>query len=883
MEQKEADNISTGLYQGHAIPLIKEFSDFDILEEIGRGGMGVVYKAKNHNTGNIVAIKILLSKYNTFDEDLKRFQREAKFAIQLNHPNIIKTHSIGVVKGNYYIITDYIKGETLARKMSRKTITTWETCTIIHEVAQGLEYAHNKGILHRDLKPANIMITDDNEVKILDFGLAKHVDASTRLTLTGTVMGTPAYMSPEQAAGETEQLSGTSDIFSLGVIMYEMITGDTPFKAESSIQLLRKVIDKDVPSIRKKRKDIPEALETIIDKSLEKSPRHRYLNITELKNDIRAFLDNRPIRARRRNRIVKAFDKAKKHRRLIIVIAILCVNFLLAITGLHLHHLIKAKRLEKTLKQRIKATDVNRWNPVIKDLFIDSAGEKWYQKSPDWNKKGDILTGTGMLKLPIKEEPFSLLDFKAVTSGTTIVYHAGFSWEDNTGIYVIFRLGKNTSPEEVTGVEVYRDNKLIARNYTCSLCPDTPVQYTIIIEDSRITVKINNRKVIYFNGIMPLKLSKRLFTLDPGENRMEISRISLFCKKLRPRIISGDNFFREKMYSKAAGLYIKVAEDHPDLKISREALFKAGFCYERTTHYRKAISVFSNFSKKDGPLYLRALCHIWLCYIYMNDTENADRQYNRVKEDFSLYDMLSQVPFNSLNSIFGYYVEEAEKEETVPKSISHFEKAIDTADFLGLKQEAFDTRNRIGEIFQEHNEFKKAAAEFRRAQAEHPDLIFKCAWNQMKIAEMHRLMNDIEGCIKEYQKVILRYPDQEIQKSWAILWLAEIAISHNRVKSTDSLCDPDLISPGLPSAALDILLKNGDVPDIEEIDPFFRNDILYFKAVSLLFRGEKEAAFSFLQKALLASRKNDWPENLIKQKLNLLEKDDSTDTITPVF
>ncbi|MFC1479796.1 serine/threonine protein kinase, partial [Planctomycetota bacterium] len=507
MEQEQVNDHSTEIHKGDPIPLIKEFSDFDILEEIGRGGMGVIYKAKDTKTDSIVAIKILLAKYNTFDEDLKRFQREAKFAIQLDHPNIIKTHSIGVVKGNYYIITDFIQGETLAEKMARDTITTWEACTIIFKVAEGLEYAHNKGILHRDLKPPNIMITDDNEIKILDFGLAKHVDASTRLTLTGTVMGTPAYMSPEQAAGEADLLSGRSDIYSLGVIMYEMVTGDTPFSAESSIQLLRKVIDTQVPPIRKTRSDIPGALETIIDKSLEKNPKHRYENITEFKNDVRAFLDNRPILARKRNRLAKALDRAKKHRRLIIVIAIICVNFILAIIGLHLHHLIKAKQTKIELEQQFKATNVNRWYPVIKGLFKNTAGEEWYKKSPSWKKADKNLIGTGILKLPIKEEPYSLLNFKAVTQGNIIIYRAGFNWNNNTGIYVIFRLGRSVTPEDVTGVEVYRDNKLIARNYKCRILPNTSTEYTIKIEDSRISVKINNERVIFFNGIMPLKLS----------------------------------------------------------------------------------------------------------------------------------------------------------------------------------------------------------------------------------------------------------------------------------------------------------------------------------------------------------------------------------------
>jgi len=454
----EDRSTSPGSVGPEPIPFIREFSDFDILEEIGRGGMGVIYKARARKTGKLVAIKILLKKRNTFDEDLKRFQREAKFAMELNHPNIVKTHSVGVVKGNYYIITDYIKGETLQERMMRTSITTWEACRIIHEVAAGLEYAHNKGILHRDLKPGNIMITENGGVKILDFGLAKHIDSTTRLTATGTVMGTPAYMSPEQAAGENRLLSGRSDIYSLGVILYEMLTGETPFRAESSVQLLKKVIEGVPRPIRKVKKDIPEALETIIEKCIEKNPKHRYETVTEFKSDVKAFLENRPIKAKKRNRIARLLDRAYRHRRFITVVLILWVNFFLSVLGLHLYYLLKTKAVAKKLAMMERERSM-RWQPLMRGLFTTRDGTRWYAASRGWKRKDGCLEGTGILRLPIRGEPYSLLHMKAVTEGDTLVYRAGYDADRGTGIAVIFRLGRNVTPKAVTGVEVYRDSR----------------------------------------------------------------------------------------------------------------------------------------------------------------------------------------------------------------------------------------------------------------------------------------------------------------------------------------------------------------------------------------------------------------------------------------
>jgi len=405
------------------------------------------------------------------------------------------------------------------------------------------------------------------------------------------------------------------------------------------------------------------------------------------------------------------------------------------------------------------------------------------------------------------------------------------------------------------------------------------------IEDSKITVEIDNKQVIFFNGITPLKLSPEPFHLDTGGKPLTIMHLSLFRRKLRPRVISGDDFFREKMYAKAAELYLKVARDHPDLKVSREALFKAGLCLEYDKDYEKAVSVFRKFTKKDGSLYLRALCHIWLCYIHMNNLDAANALYTTIQRDFSLYDMFSQVPFDSLHAIFTYYVEQAERQDDMEKSIGLLERAIDTAEFLGLDEEAFDTRNKIGEIYQQKKDFHRAIAEFRRAQAAYPHLQSKCAWNQMKIAEMCRLMKEIPACIKEYQKVILRYPDQDIQKSWAMLWLAEIAVTEEGKKPEEiaAAYTSSRIAEGLPSLAAEALFAGRDVPAPEKIDSFFRNDILYFTAVNRLAHGKTRAARDLLRKALLLSRENDWPEELIKRRLDKLDKMEKTGAEQPVF
>ncbi len=881
IQEPDGPDPSTIFNRFDPIPLIKEFSNFEILEEIGRGGMGVIYKAREMNSGNEVAIKILLTKHNTYEEDLRRFQREAKFTIGLDHPNIIKTHSIGVVKGNYYIITEYFKGMTLQEKMIRDQITTVDACKIMLEVLTGLSYAHSRGILHRDLKPGNIMIGKNGDVKILDFGLAKHVDQSTRLTITGTVLGTPAYMSPQQASGDQEYVDKTSDIYSAGVMLYEMLCGRTPFRADSSIQMIRQVIEKEPIPIRKFRDDIPEKLEIIVEKCMEKMPFHRYQTVADLMYDIRAFLCNKPIAAKRRSRIAKFYEKAQKHKRVIAIFAILSVNFLLAITALHIKHLIKEKKWREENQKRVEQIKPV-WRAVFEDTF-ESSDSQWYTSSGNWKRDEFTISGSTPLELPLKGEPYSMLQFTAAAEGDRVTYNAGYDAKTGEGIRIIFLFARNITPDSVTGVQIFRDDILIARNYRIRLTPGKYNSYQIMIEDTTISVKVNRDKLLFFNGIIPFKTTSASFSLNPENKEMRISSMSLFTKQFPARTISGDDFFRDRMYDKALDLYLKTADDYKGQSISREALFKAGLCHELRGRYSEAIGIFSGFTRSDGTFYPRALSHIWLCYIHLNDFKNAEILYNRFKEDFTLYEMLAQVPFSTLYTIFQYYQSEAAKQQVFSEAISYYEKAVDTANFLGLEKEGYETINLIGEQYRSAGDYEKAIVVFRRAQAEYPELTSKSAWNQLRIGEVYRLMEDIPSASKEYRKVIQRYPDEEEQKAWASLWLAEMAITYQRdLDLARVICRSAKFKQTLHITASQALLDNAEISDLNTIPSYFKNDILYFKAVSSLYSGNRKKAFELLKSALMVGKKNDWPESLIKKRLAELESEKKPD-LGPIF
>lgn len=274
-------------------------SHYKILERLGAGGMGEVYLAEDMKLGRKVAIKVLSQEFTTNRDRLNRFEQEACAASALNHPNILTIHEVGEDNGSHFIATEYIDGKTLRRHMSGSALEAHQILDIAVQAASALEEAHGAGIVHRDIKPDNIMVRRNGYVKVLDFGLAKLTEdatdrtpsdgeASTRVlvqTDAGVVMGTSHYMSPEQARGKP--VDGRSDIWSLGVVMYEMVAGRVPFEGETSTDVIVAITQKEAPPLARFAPNVPAELDWIVNKALRKEREERYQTIRELLTDLR--------------------------------------------------------------------------------------------------------------------------------------------------------------------------------------------------------------------------------------------------------------------------------------------------------------------------------------------------------------------------------------------------------------------------------------------------------------------------------------------------------------------------------------------------------------------------------------------------------------------
>jgi serine/threonine protein kinase len=271
---------------------------YEILEELGRGGMGVVYKARQISLKRVVALKMVLAGAHASAEDVARFRREAEAAAQLHHPNIVQIHEIGEQDGCPYFSLEFMNGGSLAQRIHGAPQPARWSAQLIETLARAIHVAHQHGIVHRDIKPGNVLLTSEGIVKITDFGLAKRLEAGGDQTKTGTVFGTPRYMPPEQASGKQRAINPRTDIYSLGAILYELLTGRPPFQAETPLDTLLQVLEREPIRPRSVNPAVPRDLETICLKAMAKEPYRRYASAEEMAQDLGRFVNGQPIQAR---------------------------------------------------------------------------------------------------------------------------------------------------------------------------------------------------------------------------------------------------------------------------------------------------------------------------------------------------------------------------------------------------------------------------------------------------------------------------------------------------------------------------------------------------------------------------------------------------------
>lgn len=274
------------------------WGDYQLLETIGRGAMGTVFKARQMRLNRLVALKLIREAPNASGSEFKRFQREAEALARLQHPHIVTLYEIGEVRGQPFLAMEYVAGETLAQRIATNPLAPRQAAECLKRIAEAVQYAHEQGVLHRDLKPSNVAVDSNLQPRVMDFGLARLVEQESEMTLSGMALGSPSYMAPEQAAGKTREVSAASDIYALGAILYETLTGRPPFQADSAVETMRQVVESGPVPPHLLNARVPQDLSIITLKCLEKAQTHRYPTAKALAAELGRYLEGQPILAR---------------------------------------------------------------------------------------------------------------------------------------------------------------------------------------------------------------------------------------------------------------------------------------------------------------------------------------------------------------------------------------------------------------------------------------------------------------------------------------------------------------------------------------------------------------------------------------------------------
>ena len=350
------------------------FGDYELLEEIAHGGMGVVYRARQISLKRIVAVKMLLFGQFAGKAAFDRFRAEAETAARLQHPNIVAVHEIGETGGQPYFSMDYVAGRNLAELVRDRPLPARQAAGYVRTIAQAVQYAHAHGVLHRDLKPANVLIDESDEPRVTDFGLARQLAGDSGLTLTGQVLGSPNFMPPEQGAGKQARVGPASDIYGLGALLYYLLTARPPFVAETFEATLAQVLNTDPVAPRQLNPTIPLDLETICLKCLEKDPARRYASADELADELGRFLRDEPIHARSIGPAGRAWRWCRRKPALAAMAAAV-VTLLLTVTAVSVASAWRIATARKSEQREAYYSSIALANQYIQQGSIDRALE----------------------------------------------------------------------------------------------------------------------------------------------------------------------------------------------------------------------------------------------------------------------------------------------------------------------------------------------------------------------------------------------------------------------------------------------------------------------------------------------------------------------------
>jgi serine/threonine protein kinase/predicted Zn-dependent protease len=712
----EADN--NGLDRTESFAMLARgtvISHYEIIEKVGEGGMGVVYKARDTKLGRTVALKFLPPHLICDSEVKARFEHEAKAASALNHNNITTIHDVDEIKGQCFICMEYIDGKSIKELIRDQTLSVDKVVDIAIQIGEGLNAAHKKDIIHRDVKSENVMLTAEGVVKITDFGLAK-LKGATKLTKTGTTMGTLQYMSPEQAQGvEVDQ---RSDVFSFGVILYEMITGQLPFKGEHEAAVIYSIVNETPEPLARYKANVPEGLQRIVDKALQKDVSTRYQSASEVVADLKGL-----------QKETKVVLMVKPKTRLLPIIVPASVVFIIALLFLILKPFQVQVVPEKSaiakenslaimyFDNMVDAEDNERLGEIVTNLLITDLSESEYVNVLSSQRLYDILKLLG-------REGEKKIDREVATQVAT---KAGARWmllgnilqvEPQTVIttqLVDVQSGQVEASQRITGeraeeifslvdrltVEIKKDLSLpaVAQQEpdpsVADVTTHSPEAYRYYLEGLDYHFKVYDseaersfRKALEYDTTFAMAYLRLCdYTSGPEYTQMlaKAVKYSDRVSQKEKHYIKAEEAWASRGHDKYAEELHDLLDRHPEEK---EALYGLGWYYADLRQFEQAVNYFSKVIELD-PLYKWAYNALAYTYTYMGDFEKS---ISAINEYISLAPDEPN-PYDSRGEIYAWFGK-------IEQAIESFKKAGEIKPDFSI--------HRLGHMYLLKREYAKA-------------------------------------------------------------------------------------------------------------------------------------------------------------------------------
>ncbi len=761
------------------------FGNYRIVDEVSRGAMGIVYRAEQMNLNRIVALKLLMAGERASQDQIERFYRETQAVAKLRHPNIIPIYDMGIVGDRHYFTMEYVEGKSLEEVLAKGPVSQEQALDIVVQVGRALAHAHERGIIHRDVKPGNILTDKSGHVCVTDFGLAKEIKKGRNVTRSGVTVGTPHYMSPEQACGGSGVVDQRTDIYSLGAVLYELLTGRPPFDGDTPVEIVLNVIQEEPSNPRKLRPGIPKDLETICMKALEKDPARRYGTVEELLADIERFRAGEPIEARPSTFVYSVRKKINKHRELAMAVSaaviVLCIVFMLLehrtisaereLTSLREKERRTATKLEHELRRKEIEQDDQRgeWREIFSRPFDDSSMAHWIPTGGDWKPLDKYLIASAkdsaslefidnlwgnlrvqfyfMLDAPLKGH------FGIAVSCMQDSLPSGYRFLFLPGKLVLLK-GDTVKKEVSFGLQTLRQYKI-----------------TLIRQSDALSFSVNGTEVLHYMDPKPLtgkKCARLRFLLSQG--RISVAEVLIEQESMPLKgspLIMADRLFMEGLFEPAIEVYRRVAEMPPTPEMAAEALYKMGLGYIKLENLPSAVECFMQVdalypkSRHVPPARLQ----LGLAYLRLHNYKALQQLLDEHGLDPFLQEVLREAPVEAISSYLAR-LEFPDKKADPDVRIKRLNELIILSN--SLPEEKRDkgllatSLVELGQVLLLKEEHAKAAGAFEEVLGSYSDQFLPCFEARFHLAGVRMATGDYTAAAAEFEKWLKDYTPETL-------------------------------------------------------------------------------------------------------------------------